>query len=240
MVIGGPLDRFRASFSFFDTFLALPAMPDFRAYYDERYHFGEDVEQPNLARLWRCLRHLEPLRGTEFLDLGCGVGWAVRVARERGGVARAVGLDFSRTALARARTLFPQASWVQGDGVALPFPDASFDRVFSFGAMEHFPDVGRGFAELRRVLRPGGLAVSVVPNFWVRTDQPQERRATEREWRAVAGGAGLEIVGVASDHGPAILKNRRPLRMILRLVLRIVSHIPGLRYQHVLVLRRRA
>ena len=215
-------------------------MPDFRAYYDERYHFGEDVEQPNLGRLWQSLRHLEPLRGRDFLDLGCGVGWAVRIAHERGNAARAVGLDFSGTALARARTQFPAGSWVQGDGLTLPFRDGSFDRVFSFGAMEHFPDVARGFAELRRILRPGGLAVSVVPNFWVRTDQPQEQRAREAEWRRIAAASGLEVVRVAADHGPAILKNRRPLRVMMRVVLRAVSHLPGLRYQHVLVLRRPA
>lgn len=213
---------------------------DLRAYYDHQYHFGEDVERPNLSRLWNSLRHLEPLRGTTLLDLGCGVGWGLRVACERGGAARAVGLDFAGTALSRARRLFPAAGWVQGDGLSLPFPDASFDRVFSFGSMEHFPDVAKGFGELRRVLRPGGLAVSVVPNFWVMTDQPQEKRATEAEWRRIAASAGLEVVRVTSDHGPAIFKNRRPLRVAMRVLLRVVSHLPGLRYQHVLVVRRPA
>lgn len=215
-------------------------MPTLRSYYDQRYHFGEDVERPNMERLWASLRHLEPLVGTRFLDLGCGVGWAARLAADRGRAASVFGLDFSRTAVERARTLNPAIAWVQGDGLALPFRDASFDRVFSFGAMEHFPDVESGFAELRRALRPGGIAVSVVPNFWVRTDQPLERRATEREWRRIVEGAGLVVEHVASDHGPSILKNRRPARVLLRLLLRAISHLPGLRYQHVLVVRRPA
>ena len=213
---------------------------DLRAYYDSQYHFGEDVERPNISRVWSALRHLEPLRGTRLLDVGCGVGWALRVASDKGGAAQVVGLDFAATAISRARRLYPAAGWVQGDGTALPFPDASFDRVFSFGSMEHFPDVVEGFREVSRVLRPGGLAVSVVPNFWVRTDQPQEKRATATEWRRLASDAGLEVVRVAGDHGPAIFKNRRPLRVAMRIVLRIVSHIPGLRYQHVLVMRRPA
>ena len=83
------------------------------------------------------------------------IGWAIRLAR-RHGVRLDVGLDFSATDLDLARTHSPDASWVLGDGTSLPFRDAAFDRVYSHGSMEHFPDVSRGFRELHRVLRPGG------------------------------------------------------------------------------------
>ena len=210
-----------------------------RRYYDAEYHYGEDVEHPNLDRLRRSMSHLGSLRGRRFLDLGCGVGWAARIAADEG-ASYSVGLDFAGTALVRARRHTPAAGWVQGDGNALPFRDGSFDDVFSFGSMEHFPDVPRGFAEAARVLRPGGQLVTVVPNWWIRTDQPQELRASERRWREIATRAGFEVVRVGADHGPAILKNRKPLRILMRLALHVLSRIPGLRYQHVLVLRRRA
>ena len=74
-----------------------------REYYEESYHFDEDVERPNFPRLWRALRFLEPLRGTAFLDLGSGVGWATKLALERGGAALGVGLDFSARALTSAK-----------------------------------------------------------------------------------------------------------------------------------------
>ena len=45
---------------------------------------------------------------------------------------------------------------------------------------------------------------------------------------------------MAADHGPAIFKNRRPLRILMRVALQLLSRIPGLRYQHVLVLRKAA
>jgi SAM-dependent methyltransferase len=209
-----------------------------RDYYEEAYHFDEDVERPNLARLWRAMRGLQPLAGQTFLDLGSGVGWATHLALTRGGASLAVGLDFSWRALALAARHTPQAKWVHGDGNALPFANGAFDSVFSFGSMEHFPDVAGGFRELHRILRTGGRAVIVVPNFWVRTDQPQEFRGSQREWTRLIRGAGLEIVDVGTDYGPSILKNRKPLRILLRLLVRLVSFLPPLRYQFVFVLEK--
>jgi len=218
-----------------------------REFYDREYHFTEDIDRPNPDRLWRALRELEPLENLQLLDLGCGVGWAMAVATERGRVGRAVGLDFSQRALdlgmRRAAQEWPAAarlrvSWVCGDGIRLPFADASFDRAFSFGSMEHFPDVRAGFGELARVLRPGGLAVTVVPNFYVRTAQPVEHRDTESGWRRIIDASGLEVLRVGADRGPAILKNPRPHRIALRLGLRLLGTVPALRYQFIFVLRK--
>lgn len=211
---------------------------DVRTYYEDAYHFDEDEEHPNFSRLWHALRPLQPLRGTRFLDLGCGVGWATHLVLERGGAALGVGLDFSARALLIARRNIPQASWVHGDGTRLPFESNSFDRAFSFGSVEHFPDVRQGFAELYRVLKPDSLAVVVVPNFWVRTEQPLEFRATRRNWTALARDVGFEVMSVGTDYGPAIFKNRRPMKVVLRMIVRLLSFIPPLRYQFVFVLRR--
>ena len=209
-----------------------------REFYDASYHFDEDVTRPNYARLWRSLRHLEPLADTTFLDVGCGAGSAVAVALGRGHVRLGLGLDFSRRALELAKRHVPKGLWVHGDGTALPFADGCVDRVFAFGSVEHFPSVRRGFEEVRRVLAPGGLAAIVVPNFYVRTDQPLEFRATAAGWRRVIEASGLQVVRIATDRGPAILKNRRPLRILLRVALRVLSLVPPLRYQFVFVLRK--
>ena len=149
-----------------------------------------------------------------------------------------MGLDFSRRAVTLAHRATPAAAWVQGDGTSLPFQDGAFDRVFSFGSLEHFLDLHRGLGEAFRVLKPGGLAVVVVPNFYVRTEQPLEFRATRRGWERVIRAAGFDVIDVRADSGPAIFKNYRPGRIVLRLLLRLVSLIPALRYQFVFVLRR--
>jgi SAM-dependent methyltransferase len=217
-----------------------------RDFYDRNYHFGEDVDRPNPDRLWRAIRELAPLEGAAFLDLGCGVGWATRLAADRGRVGRAVGLDFSRTALRMAAQASPGSdtrpgapiAWVCGDGTALPFADSSFDRAFSFGSMEHFPNVAAGFAELARVLRSGGLAVTVVPNFYVHTAQPVEHRDTVGGWRRLIAAAGLHVIRIKGDRGPAIFKNHRPARIALRLGLRLVGAVPALLYQFIFVLRK--
>lgn len=209
-----------------------------REFYEAQYHFDEDVDRPNPERLWRALRPLEPLAGMVLLDLGSGVGWGAKLALERGGARTAVGLDFSRRALVLARSSTPAGGWVHGDGTALPFKDGAFDRLFSFGSIEHFPDLRRGFAEAFRVLRAGGLAVFVVPNFWVRTQQPLEFRATRGGWERVMRAAGFEVVAVGADNGPAIFKNYRPGRIVLRLLLRLISLVPGLAYQLAFVLRK--
>lgn len=217
-------------------------MATLRAFYDEQYHYGEDVDRPNPDRLWRALSALEPLAGTRLLDLGSGVGWATELAGTRGRVGSAIGLDFSRTAIDLAAKRNPPSeklAWVVGDGEALPFADGTFDRVFSFGSMEHFPNVERGFAEMARVLAPSGCGVTVVPNFYIRTAQPIEHRDTLTGWKRIIDRAGLDVVRVGGDPGPAIWKNRRPIRIAMRMALRAIGSLPPLRYQFIFLVRKR-
>jgi SAM-dependent methyltransferase len=106
------------------------------------------------------LGRLEP--GEDVLDLGSGAGTDSLVAAQMvapGG--RVVGIDMTPEMLARARAAAAEmgaenVEFVEGEAERLPFADASFDVVISNGVIDLIPDKDAVFAELHRVLRPGG------------------------------------------------------------------------------------
>jgi demethylmenaquinone methyltransferase/2-methoxy-6-polyprenyl-1,4-benzoquinol methylase len=89
--------------------------------------------------------------GSLVADLACGTGDLCRELERRG--YRAVGFDFSHGMLVNARTASPL---VEGDVTQLPLPDASIDGVTCGFALRNVVSLERLFAELARVVRPGG------------------------------------------------------------------------------------
>ena len=130
-----------------------------KAYYDRRafeyddWWLGEglyaDRERPGwddeLDTLAGVIAALPPVR---TLDIACGTGFLTR--HLRGDV---LGLDQSARMLAVAREQAPSATFVQGDGLALPFADGEFDRVFTSYFYCHLEEKERVrfLAEARRV-----------------------------------------------------------------------------------------
>jgi len=92
--------------------------------------------------------------GDRVLDACCGTGDLALADARAGGTV--TGLDFSEPMLERARRKSASIEWIQGDALALPFPDGSFDAVTVGFGVRNVTDLERGLAELRRVLRPGG------------------------------------------------------------------------------------
>src|SRR5688572_14809849 len=67
-----------------------------------------------------------------ILDLGCGTGIVARVLRERlGAGAHLTGLDVNAPMLAKARSIAPDITWVEGNAMQLPFADRSFEIVLA-------------------------------------------------------------------------------------------------------------
>jgi ubiquinone/menaquinone biosynthesis C-methylase UbiE len=94
---------------------------------------------------------------SDILEVAPGPGYhAVELARLGH---RVTGLDISHTMVEIARAHGPEVDFQQGDATAMPFPDASFDLIVCQAAFKNFLDPVAALNEMRRVLRPGGVAV---------------------------------------------------------------------------------
>lgn len=100
-----------------------------------------------------------PLEGLSILDVGCGGGGLARALRAKG--AKVTGVDPQEAALAIARTRAPEADFRQAGAEALPFPDASFDRVVFLNSLHHVPVplMGAALKEAVRVCKGPVLVV---------------------------------------------------------------------------------
>jgi demethylmenaquinone methyltransferase/2-methoxy-6-polyprenyl-1,4-benzoquinol methylase len=92
--------------------------------------------------------------GDRVLDSCCGTGDLALASVRIGG--RVTGVDFSERMLERARQKSSDVMWMQGDALALPFEDASFDAATVGFGVRNLSELEDGLRELRRVLRPGG------------------------------------------------------------------------------------
>lgn len=113
--------------------------------------------------------------GDKILDLGCGVGRHVITTYTLKNV-QAIGVDLSLDDLLTANERF-QGEFMEpdqtdksfglsvADALSLPFADDSFDKIICSEVLEHIPDYRSALAEIRRVLKPGGILAASVPRF---------------------------------------------------------------------------
>ena len=132
-----------------------PSMGDWNA---AQYHRLSDPQHG-----WgiRVLDRLAPRTGERILDIGCGTGRLTSEITRRADDCDVVGTDRSRAMLDQAHAHYADAAeFAQADGAHLPFPDSTFDAVFSTATFHWIKDHDRLFGEIYRVLRPGGRLVS--------------------------------------------------------------------------------
>lgn len=130
-----------------------------------RYDLTNDLMSGGLHRRWKRLAvglaRIEPEHAV--LDLAAGTGdFSLRVGPRSGKgllVAADLTIEMMRHGLSREGA--GRVRWVGADAMALPFSDASFDRVVVGYGLRNFPELGGALGEIRRVLRPGGRFVSL-------------------------------------------------------------------------------
>ncbi|MBE3571851.1 MAG: demethylmenaquinone methyltransferase [Moorella humiferrea] len=135
-----------------------------------RYDLLNTILSFNCDRRWRrftvAQTGLKP--GYKALDVCCGTGMlSLELARAVAPDGQVVGLDFSPRMLEIASSRLANdpnghlVRLVEGNAIDLPFPDNSFDcATIAFG-LRNLPDIKKGLAEMRRVVRPGGRVVSL-------------------------------------------------------------------------------
>jgi demethylmenaquinone methyltransferase/2-methoxy-6-polyprenyl-1,4-benzoquinol methylase len=120
------------------------------------YDVMNRVMTAGLDARWRRLAAEAAVRdGDRVLDAACGTG-DLAIADVRAGAGRVTGLDFSEQMLVRARKKNAAIEWIQGDMLALPFADETFDAATVGFGVRNVEDLALALRELRRVLRPGG------------------------------------------------------------------------------------
>lgn len=183
-----------------------------RAAYDDVYAGGE-MPQHWLSYYRWILRQIAPRPGARLLDVCCGNGQLMQVARTAG--LDAAGVDFSQVAVGNASAYGP--AWV-GDGQSLPVPSRAFDYVVNLGSLEHFEDMAAGVREMTRVLKDNGTCCILVPNtfglLWTITHarktgevfddlvQPLQRYASLEQWRRLLEANGLVVQRVVGYELP--------------------------------------
>lgn len=135
------------------------------------------------------VRHLNALRsleiekvaplifpGARILDIGAGTGEQAAELSQRGFDVCAIEIANSDYAHDR---VFPITDY---DGLTIPFPNQSFDVVFSSNVLEHVPNLVRMHSEIKRVLRPNGFCLHVLPThawrFWTMMAGPPDAVVT--------------------------------------------------------------
>ena len=173
----------------------------------QRFYSDEELASvPTAAVDWALgvgnpVRHAGLSEGEVVLDIGSGSGIdTVLAARQVGPTGRVIGLDMLAEMCERARAVVKEAgvaAWCdlqEGEMEAIPLPDASIDVVISNGVINLSPRKSRAFAEIARVLRPGGRFC--VSDLVVDDDLPPEVLSSGAAWAGCIAGALSERVFV--------------------------------------------
>jgi len=134
-----------------------------RLYYEFSHFYDLIFRRVFYPRIAMVIRSLDLRPGTQVLELGGGTGLSLDGYPSH---CHVTGIDLAPDMLERAQDKVNRNGWrhvtlVQGDALALQFPDDSFDYVMAFHVVSVVPDPAAMMAEAQRVCRPGGTIVII-------------------------------------------------------------------------------
>jgi ubiquinone/menaquinone biosynthesis C-methylase UbiE len=182
--------------------------------YDAKWgiDFGATGQQQVRMKLSKTLGRLDGRPFGDGLEIGSGTGYFSLNLLQLGAIERLTATDISPGMLQRlsstAEALGLSAETAVTEAEELPFEDASFDIVFGHAVLHHIPDLGRAFAEFRRVLRPGGLiAFCGEPSRYGDRLAALPKRAgtvVAPAWRGLVGAKRRRMAEAARSNGHAL------------------------------------
>jgi ubiquinone/menaquinone biosynthesis C-methylase UbiE len=163
---------------------------------------GESMERGHRPVGELAIERMRVQLDAQVLDVGCGSGWASRLLAEKACDGRVVGIDISDEMIRVARegsTAFPNATFEVASAEDLPFENSRFTDAFSMESLYYYVDMTRALREIHRVLKAGGLFVTVVDLYqenepshqWIETLQVPVHLLSTPEYSAVFAQAGF-------------------------------------------------
>lgn len=170
-----------------------------------RIYKNDGLLQRDSFYLW-LIGLLKPVPGKILLDISCGQGRLVTLAKDK--KLKSIGVDFAVEGVRVGLNSSSECGWLTGDGEKLPFPDRSIDYVTHIGSLEHYIHPDKGAKEIARILKHDGRACILLPNafgmwgnikhVWLHGEifddgQPLQRYATRNTWQKMLISSGMKI-----------------------------------------------
>lgn len=207
------------------------AKAEIREYY-ERHHAERKENSWRPFEAYRSIqKYLKMNKGKKLLDIGCGTGYLLRTAEQKGLIT--FGIDISKEAVNISKNVASNSQLVVADGEELPFCNGCFDYITCLGTLEHFLDVNKGVREIARVSKNSVVICLMVPNIDFFGWQPKNEGTGQikeflfdlRGWSKILEENGLLIRKIYQDKWLAdekkLLEFKNPLRFLKRLFFKL-------------------
>lgn len=163
---------------------------------------GDSMERGHRPVGEQAIVKMQVFGDAQVLDVGCGSGWAARLLARQAHAGQVIGIDVSDEMIGVAREQSKTLANVEfrvASAESLPFPDNCFTHAFSMESLYYYADIAKALREINRVLKPGGVFVTVVDLYeenapthqWIETLKVPVRLLSTAQYRSLFAEAGF-------------------------------------------------